>query len=138
MTLSITIDADEVTKALDELDKRGSTKAVKAAVRKSAQFLKPKVKGAAPRQKGAKGGTLQKKVGYRTKKGRGGDYYSVVRSFAPHHHLVVDGTRERYTRSGAFRGVMPSNSFVTQVANANEDQALRIAEEELARQLDLE
>jgi HK97 gp10 family phage protein len=133
VTLSIKVDASEVTEALDALDKKGSTKALKAAVKKSAMFLKPKVKAAAPKRTG----NLRKRVGYRTKKGRNGDYYSVVRSFAPHHHLVVEGTEDRFTRSGAFRGQMPSNSFVTQVANANEDQALRIAEEELARQLDL-
>ena len=138
MTLSIKVDASEVTKALDELDKKNSTKAVKAAVKKSAMFLKPKVKKAAPRQRGSKGGTLQKRVGYRTKKGRDGDYFSVVRSFAPHHHLVVDGTRDRFTHGGAFRGKMPTNGFVSEVANANEDQALRIAEEELARQLQLD
>lgn len=135
MTLEIRVDADEVTKALDELDKRGSTKAVKAAVRKAGQFLKPKVKAAAPV---GPTGNLKRKVGYRTKRGRNGDYYSVVRSFARHHHLVVDGTRDRYTHAGAFRGRMPTNGFVSRVADANEDQALRIAEEELARQLDLE
>ena len=135
MTISIKVDASEVTDALDSLDSKGSAKALKAAVRKSAVFLKPKVKAEAPK---GKTGNLKKRVGYRTKKGRNGDPYSVVRSFAPHHHLVVDGTRDRFTRSGAFRGQMPSNSYISRVADANEDQALRVAEEELARQLDLE
>jgi hypothetical protein len=136
VSLDIRIDADEVTRALDKLDKRGSQKALKAAVRAGGKYLKPKVKAAAP-----KGATknLSKKVGSRVKKGRkSGDYFAAVRSFARHHHLVVQGTRPRFTRNGAFRGRMPANDYVDRVADAHEDAAIRAAEEELVRQLDLE
>lgn len=134
--LEIRVDADEVTRALDNLDKRQSTKAIKAAVKKAGQFLKPKVKAAAPK---GPTGNLRKKVGSRVKKSRrsSADYYSVTTSFARHRHLVIQGTRDRFTRSGAFRGRMPANDFVGRVADANEDAAIRVAQEELLRQLDL-
>lgn len=134
MTFEIRVDTDEVTKALDQLDGPESKKAIKAAVRKAGMFLKPKVKSAAP----VKTGLLKRKVGARVKPNRGRDgYYSVVTSFARHRHLVIGGTADRYTRSGAFRGRGTPNPFIERVADSHEDQALRIAEEELARQLDL-
>lgn len=136
MTLDIRVDADEVTAALDKLDKQGSAKALKAAVRKAGQFLKPKVKAEAPK---GPTGTLRKKVGARVKKGRrSGDYFAVVRSFAPHHHLVVRGTADRFTRAGAFRGQMPPNDYVDRAADRFENAAIAVAEQELAAQLDLE
>lgn len=136
MSFDIRIDADEVTRALDKLDKRESGKALKAAVRKGGQYLKPKVKAEA-----AKGrtGQLCKKVGSRVKKGRrSGDYFAAVRSFARHHHLVVAGTKERFTRSGAFRGSMPPDPYIDRAADQHEEGAIRAAEQELVRQLDLE
>jgi hypothetical protein len=136
--ISITVDASDVTEALDKLDPKESAKAIKKAVSAGTKYLKPKVKVAAPR---GKTGNLRKRVGTRTRKSRkdpAGSYYSVVRSFAPHHHLVVSGTRDRYTNSGAYRGRMPANDYVGRVADANADKALAIAEAELARQLDLD
>lgn len=136
MSLEIRVDSSEVTAALDELDKRQSATAVKAAVRKAGNFLKPKVKAAAPV---GPTGNLRKKVGSRVKKSRKENgYYAVVTSFAKHRHLVIDGTTDRYTKAGAFRGRMTPNPFISRVADANEDQALRIAEDELAKQLGLE
>lgn len=136
MSLDIRIDADEVTKALDKLDGPESKKALKAAVRKAGQFLKPKVKAAAPV---GPTGNLRRKVGARVKQTRQRDgFYSVVTSFARHRHLVIQGTQDRYTSSGAFRGRMTPNPFVDRVADTWEDAAVRVAEQELAAQLDLE
>ena len=134
--LEIRVDADEVTRALDNLDKRRSAKALKAAVRAGGKFLKPKVKAEAPKGKTK---NLSKKVGSRVKKGRNsGDYFAAGRSFARHHHLVVQGTGARFTKSGAFRGRMPANAYVDRAADAWEDAAIRVAEDELAKQLDLD
>ena len=136
MTLDIRIDADEVTRALDKLDNRDSAKALKAAVRKGGQFLKPKVKAAAPK---GPTGNLRKKVGTRVKKSRQHNgFYAVTTSFARHRHLVIEGTVDRFTKSGAFRGRMPANPFVSRVADQWEDAAIQVAQDELARQLDLE
>lgn len=133
--LTIRIDAEEVTRALDNLDKRQSAKAMKAAVRAGGKYLKPKMKADAPV---GPTGNLRKKVGSRVKKGRkSGDYFAAVRSFSRHHHLVVMGTRDRFTKSGAFRGRMPANDFVARVADAHEEGAIHAAQEELLRQLDL-
>ena len=134
--IQIRVDAEEVTRALDNLDSRQSTNALKGAIRKAAQFLKPKVKAEAPK---GPTGNLRKKVGYRTKRSRERDgYYAAIRSFAPHHHLVVQGTGDRFTKSGAFRGRMPANPYIDRAADAWENQAISIAEQELARQLDLD
>lgn len=136
MTIEIRVDTEEVTKALDKLDSRESAKALKDAVRAAGKFLKPKVKGEAPK---GPTGNLRKKVGSRVKKSRQKDgFYAAVRSFAPHHHLVVAGTRDRFTRSGAFRGQMTPNPYVDRAADAWENAAIEIAQDELARQLDLE
>jgi Bacteriophage HK97-gp10, putative tail-component len=44
--------------------------------------------------------------------------------YAPHAHLVAMGTKPRYTKSGAFRGVMPANPFV-RVGTANTASAAK-------------
>lgn len=36
---------------------------------------------------------------------------------APHAHIVEYGTRERYTRAGAYRGSMPAQPFIMPLAN---------------------
>lgn len=137
MSLEIRVDTDEVTAALDELDRKASRKVIQGGIRKAMQYLKPPMKAEAPR---GPTGNLRKKVGYRVRRSRKGtgDYYGVVRSFARHHHLVVAGTKERFTKSGAFRGVMPTNDYVSRVADRSEDTALSIAENEIARQLGLD
>jgi hypothetical protein len=136
MSLEIRVDTREVTEALDKLDNRESSKALKGAIRKAGQFLKPKVKAEAPK---GPTGNLRKKVGSRVRKSRRHNgFYAAVRSFAPHHHLVVQGTNDRFTKAGAFRGRMPQNAYVDRAADMWEDAALDIAEDELARQLDLE
>jgi transposase len=134
--LTITIDADEVTAALDKLDSRQSGEALKKAIRVAVKYLKPKVKAEAPK---GKTGNLRKKVGYKVKKSRKENgYYGAVRSFARHHHLVVAGTQARFTKAGAFRGRMPANGYVDRAADAHERTALDLAEAELVRQLGLE
>ena len=136
MTLQIRIDAKEVEQALDDLDSKQSKSALTKAVTAAAKYLKPKVRAAAPK---GPTGMLRRKVGYkRVRRPRTADVGTIVTSFAPHRHLVIQGTGNRFTKAGAFRGRMPANPFVDRVASANESAALRIAEEELARQLGLE
>lgn len=133
--IEVRVDASEIEDALDQLDSRQSAKALKGAVRKGGQFLKGKMKPEAPKASGM----LRKKVGSRVKKSRAKDgFYAAVRSFAPHHHLVVAGTRDRFTKSGAFRGQMPPNPYVDRTADRWENAALDVAEQELVAQLDLE
>lgn len=137
MSLEIRVDASEVTKALDKLDSRQSGEAMKKSIRVGVKYLKPKLRAEAPK---GKTGNLRKGVKYKVKKSRkfSGAYYGAVRSFAPHHHLVVAGTKARYTKAGAFRGVMPANGYVDRAADAHGDAALDLAEAELVRQLGLE
>lgn len=137
MSLEIRVDADEVTRALDELDKRQTKTALNKALTAAAKFLKPLVKAAAPK---GPTGNLRRQVRYkRVRRPKTADVGTVVTSFARHRHLVLQGTRDRFTKgSHAFRGRMPANPFIDRVANRYEEQAIRIAEAELIRQLDLE
>ena len=137
MSLEIRVDADEVTRALDQLDKKQTKGAITKALTAAAKFLKPKVKAAAPK---GPTGNLRRQVRYkRVRRPRTADAGIVVTSFARHRHLVLQGTRDRFTKgSHAFRGRMPANPFVDRVADANENAAIRIAEQELIRQLGLE
>jgi hypothetical protein len=72
-------------------------------------------------------GNLRKRVG--AKKGRiqgsGRDpSIVVVGSVAPHRHLVIRGTKPRFTRAGAYRGIMPSNPFVDRAWQASEGMVM--------------
>ena len=138
--VEIRVDSRAVMEALDKLDSRESGKALKAAVAKGGRFLKGKMKPEAPKAERSKNpGHLRKKVGVRTRKSkRHAGFYTAVRSFARHHHLVVAGTKDRFTKSGAFRGRMPTNGYVDRTADQWENAALDVAERELANQLDLE
>ena len=135
MSMHIRVDSDEVIAALDELDRKASRGSIQKALAAVGKFLKPKVKAAAPK---GPTGNLRRQVRYKRVRGQADQIGGVVvRSFARHAHLVSLGTGARFTRNGAFRGSMPSNPYVSRVADQNEEAALRIAEAELARQLDL-
>ena len=42
-----------------------------------------------------------------------------------HSHLVDRGTKRRYTKSGAYRGIMPGNRFWTDTEKTEEARALQ-------------
>jgi hypothetical protein len=73
-------------------------------------------------------GNLRRQVGARKARNVGGSGRDpqtvVVGSVAPHRHLVIRGTKPRYTKAGAFRGVMPSNPFVDRAWQANAGQVM--------------
>lgn len=51
---------------------------------------------------------------------------------APHAHLVAAGTTPRYTKRGAYRGVMPSNDFVDRGYDSSKAQALEVQRQAFA------
>jgi tryptophan 2,3-dioxygenase len=73
-------------------------------------------------------GNLRKKVGARKarigKHGQRDPAIVIVGSVAPHRHLVIRGTKPRFTKAGAARGVMPANPFVDRAWRANEGQVM--------------
>lgn len=53
----------------------------------------------------------------------------------PHAHLVALGTKSRFTKSGARRGRMPANPFVTAGFQATADGAARVAHWVMLREM---
>jgi len=94
------------------------------AILAGARKLVSPMRGEAP----VRTGNLRKRIGARkarSSRGFGRDPSIVfVGSVAPHRHLVIRGTKGRYTRAGAYRGVMPSNPFVDRAWQANEGRVM--------------
>ena len=54
-----------------------------------------------------------------------------------HGHLVEHGTKDRYSRGGAYRGRMPANPFIRRTYDAHKDE-VRTALEEILMEIDRE
>ena len=131
MSVTVRINDDEVLDALDRLDPRGSKRALQKATKKAGTFLARKARPEAPR----KSGRLRKSVTTRAaKRDKPGSY---VTARAPHRHLVQLGTRDRFNKSGAFRGRMPANPFIARTADNWGDQALDEARDDIVKALEL-
>lgn len=104
----------ELEKALEGLSGTQAQAIREKAIAAGARALVGPTRNAAPL---GPTGNLRKKVGARKgRSSKGGDRdpaVYVVGSTAPHRHLVIRGTRQRTTRSGASRGRMPANPFVS-------------------------
>lgn len=123
----VKVDAREVIAALDALDDRVATKTMATATKKGAVFLAQKSRPLAPRRKsgrrkaGAK--PLHRTISARTAKRDKPGAVVVVR--APHRHLVMQGTAERFHKTtGKSVGVMPSNPFIDKAADMYGDAAI--------------
>lgn len=57
---------------------------------------------------------------------------------APHSHLVALGTQPRFTRSGAYRGVMPPNPFIRRAAASANSAAQSKIEDVVRKNLEKE
>lgn len=134
----VKVDASEVLEALDDLEDRSAKKVMGKATKKAATFLAGKVRGLAPVGRNRKPGRkpLKRSVSARAAKRDKPGAVVVIR--APHRHLVIRGTAERFTKSGASRGVMPANPFVDRAADMHGDAALDRAVNEIASALGLE
>ena len=58
-------------------------------------------------------GNLKKSIKWRGRRQRGTIVAAALMATAPHSHLVEFGTAVRYSKSGAHRGAMPPNRFMT-------------------------
>lgn len=131
MSIDIRVDASEVIATLDDLADRDATRTMQKATKKAGTFLARKARPEAPK----KTGRLRKSVTTRAaKRDKPGSY---VTARAPHRHLVQQGTANRFTKAGAFRGRMTANPFIARTADQYGDDALQIAEQEIAKALDL-
>lgn len=127
--LTITVDAAEVTEALDELTGRESKAALQKATKKAGNFLAGKARPNAPkRPRKMRSATRARNA----KRDKPGTVVSTRHRLSP---IFQNGTVDRFTRSGAFRGRIEANPFIARTADQYGDAALDIAERELADQL---
>jgi hypothetical protein len=131
MTLQLKVDSKEVTEALDELTAKDTKGALQKAVKKAGNFLAGKARAEAPPHPRK----LKRSVRARNaKRDKPGAVVSGRHRLSP---IVQGGTKDRFTKSGAFRGRITANPFIARTADRYDDEALRIAEDELERQLEL-
>ena len=129
--VTIKVDSSEVTKALDELSSKDTRSALQKAVKKAGTFLAAKAKAEAPKKPRKFRGMTKARNARRDKPG------SVVSTRHRLSPIFQQGTKDRFTRSGAFRGKIQANPFIARTADRWGDAALDVAERELDHQLDL-
>lgn len=131
MTLQVRIDSREVTEALDELSARDTKGALQKAVKKAGNFLAGKARPEAPpRPRKLRSSTRARNA----RRDKPGTVVSARHRLSP---IFQNGTKDRFTKSGAFRGRITANPFISRTADRYDDEALRVAESELGKQLEL-
>lgn len=131
MTFVIRVDSREVTEALDNLSAKDSRGAIQKALKKAGNFLAARARAEAP----TKPRKLKRSIRARNaKRDKPGVVVSGRHRLSP---IVQHGTKDRYTKAGAFRGRITANPFITRTADRYDGQALGMVEDELEKQLDL-
>jgi len=131
MRLEVRVDSSEVTEALDQLSDRDTRGALQRAMKKSGNFLAGKARPEAPPRPRKLKRTVRARNAKRDRPG-------VVVSAKHRLNVIVQhGTEDRYTRSGAYRGRIKPNPFITRTADRHGNEALDIAERELGNELNL-
>ena len=131
MTMTVKVDAHEVIDALEDLEPRAAHKTVERALKKVGNFLAGKARAAAPsRPRKMKSKTRARNA----KRDKPGSVVSARHALSP---IVQHGTRDRFTRSGAFRGRIEANPFITRTADEWGDEALDKVDDEIAKALEL-
>ena len=127
----IKVDSSEVTEALDELGSRDTSKALQTAVKKAGNFVAGKARPEAPIKPRRYRSTIRARNAKRDKPG------VVVSARHRLNPIIQGGTKDRFTRAGAYRGRIRPNPFMTRVADRYGDATLDVAEKELGNALDL-
>jgi HK97 gp10 family phage protein len=61
---------------------------------------------------------------------------AIVKSTAPHDHLIEFGTKPRYTKSGKFTGIMPAHPFFRPAIDANKQAVLTQVADDIMNSID--
>lgn len=131
MTMQIRVDSKEVTDKLEELSAKDARGAIQKSLKKAGNFLAGKGRNEAP----AHPRKLKRSVRARNaKRDKPGVVVSGRHRLSP---IVQGGTKDRFTKSGAFRGRIVANPFIARTADRYDEEALRIVDDELDKQLDL-
>ncbi len=124
----------ELYKQLDEIGKSMSSEQVEDALLVGAMTLQQAVKQAAPR---GPTGNLRKDIKVKQLPKRGDAPKSaIVKSLAPHDHLVEFGSKPRFTKSGKYTGIMPAHPFFRPAVDANREGVFSQIVEDLKKTID--
>ncbi|MCA1788439.1 MAG: hypothetical protein LC667_00900 [Thioalkalivibrio sp.] len=125
MSVTVRINDDEVMDALDKLDPRGSKKALQKATKKGGNYLAQKARPEAPKRPRRMRTMTRAR---NAKRDKPGTVVSTRHKLSP---IFQQGTVERFTKSGAYRGRIEANPFIARTGDRYGDEALDIAVSEL-------
>ena len=132
----LTLELDKVSyrkfmNILGQMDKIEQTAAVRSALRQSIQVIINTGKSNLESRNGVKTGNLKKSFTKSVKANKGVAYAGFKRSApgkrvhgANHSYLVDRGTTKRYTKKGAYRGIMKGSMFWTDAVQSEGPNAM--------------
>lgn len=129
--ITVSVDARDVLEALDRLDRAEANRRVYAGLKKAGNWMAGRARSQAPDHPRKLKSTIRARKARRDRPG------VVVSARHPLNVIVQGGTKDRYTKSGAYRGRIKPNPFITRTANAYEDSALDMAEDAIGDALEL-
>lgn len=122
------IDRENIIYLVDNLESFEKDKAIKSGLRAAVQTFRAGGR-VRLRQRLKKSGRitnhLMNSFTAKVKRNRLGALSGFDRPGGNHSHLVDQGTSKRYTKSGAYRGIMPANYFWADTAKLDEGKAMR-------------
>lgn len=131
MSVRVEVDSREVVQALDDLADRDAKRTMQKATKQAGNFLAGKARAEAPKRPRKMRSSTRARA---AKRDRPGSVVSARHRLSP---IFQHGTRDRFTKSGAFRGRIQANPFISRTADQWGDEALDVAEREIAKALDL-
>lgn len=122
------VDKDSILYLVRNLENFEKDKAIKSGLRSAVNTFR--VKGRSNLRTrllhhGKQTNHLMNSFTNRVKRNKLGALAGFDRPGGNHSHLVDRGTKRRYTKSGAYRGIMPGNRFWTDTEKAEEAKALQ-------------
>lgn len=118
--------------ALEDVDK---AKAIQAGLTKGVDYINRFVKRATKTQFKVRKGNLSTSVMRKYVKKRVAAYGAFSRPKGAVAHLLNSGTKERYTRSGAYRGRIVPTYFKTNIVETKGNAAMRIAADAITSEI---
>ena len=122
------VDKDSILYLVRNLENFEKDKAIKSGLRSAVNIFRIKGRSnlrARLLHHGKQTNHLMNSFTNRVKRNKLGALAGFDRPGGNHSHLVDRGTKRRYTKSGAYRGIMPSNLFWTDTEKTEEARALQ-------------
>lgn len=131
-----TIDKEDIYYLIRNLEDFEKDKAVKSGLRAAMNVFRVKGRSnlrARLLHHGKQTNHLMNSFTTRVKRNKLGALAGFDRPGGNHAHLVDRGTKKRYTKSGASRGVMPGNNFWEDARNTEEGKAMQAVHDGIKR-----